>query len=97
MKTLLTWLLIFIFGFIVWAGAWFKILEWFSTDLLLEAWDNSYEQFQETYPWSTAQQQLTQKVEEQKAVLMENIKNGLKDYFLNALKWASTEVVEEIK
>jgi len=32
----------------------------------LEAWDNSYEQFQQAYPGSTAQQQLDQKVEEQK-------------------------------
>jgi len=66
MKTLLTWLFIFVFGFIVGAGVGFKILEGVSTDLLLEAWDNSYAQFQQAYPGSTAQQQLDQKVEEQK-------------------------------
>lgn len=97
MKTLLTWLFIFIFWFIVGAGVWFKILEGVSSDLLLEAWDNSYTQFQQAYPGSTAQQQLSQKVEEQKAVLAENIKNGLKEYFLNALKGSSVENTEEIK
>lgn len=97
MKTLLTWLFIFIFGFIVGAGVWFKILEGVSSDLLLEAWDNSYTQFQEAYPGSTAQQQLSQKVEAQKQVLAENIKNGLKDYFLSALKGSSVTDTGAIK
>lgn len=82
MKTLITWLLIFVFGFVIWAGVWFKVLEWISGNLLVEAWDNSYEQFQNSYPGSTAQNQLNQKVEEQKAILMEKLKKWLKDQIL---------------
>lgn len=90
MRTLLTWLFIFIFGFIVGAWVGFKILEWVSWDLLLEAWDNSYAQFQQAYPWSTAQQQLSQKVDEQKQILMENIKNGLKDQLMSMFSFWGT-------
>jgi hypothetical protein len=95
MKTLLTWLFIFVFGFIVGAGVGFKILEGVSTDLLLEAWDNSYTQFQQTYPGSTAQQQLSKKVDEQKQVLIENIKNGLKDQLMSMFSFGSTPEVTE--
>ena len=94
MKTLLTWLFIFVFGFIVGAGVGFKILEGVSTDLLLEAWDNSYAQFQQAYPGSTAQQQLDQKVEEQKWILLENIKNGLKDQLMSMFSFGGTKNVE---
>jgi len=83
MKTLITWVIIFVFGFIVWAGVWFKVLEWISGDLLIEAWDNSYQQFQQSYQGSSAQQQLDQKVAEQKWILLENLKDWLKDQVLN--------------
>lgn len=97
MKTLITWVLIFVFGFVVWAWVGFKILEGVSGDLLVEAWDNSYQQFQQTYPWSTAQNQLNQKVEEQKSILLEKLKDWLKDYFLNAIKGSPVENTEEVK
>lgn len=95
MRTLLLWLFIFIFWFIVWAGVGFKVLEWVSSDLLLEAWDNSYEQFQQAYPGSTAQNQLNQKVEEQKWILLEKLKNWLKDQIVNMLSFWSTDQVAE--
>lgn len=92
MKTLLTWFIIFVLWFVVWAWAGFKILEWFSTELLLDAWDNSYQQFQEAYPGSTAQQQLSQKIEDQKQVLMENIKSWLKEQLMSMISfWEETE------
>lgn len=94
MRTLLTWLFIFVFGFIVGAGVGFKVLEGVSSDLLLEAWDNSYAQFQQTYPGSTAQKQLDQKVDEQKQVLIENIKNGLKDQLMSMFTLGGTGTSE---
>ncbi len=94
MRTLLIWVFIFIFGFIVGAGVGFKVLEGVSSDLLLEAWDNSYAQFQQAYPGSTAQQQLDQKVEEQKWILLENIKNGLKDQLMSMFSFGGTKNVE---
>lgn len=82
MKSILTWVIIFILGFIVGAGVGFKILEGVSWDLLIQARDNSYNQFQKAYPWSTAQKQLNQKIEEQKKILMQEIKKWLKKYLL---------------
>jgi len=95
MKSIITWLIIFVLGFIVGAGVGFKVLEWISGDLLIQAWDNSYSQFQKAYPWSTAQQQIDSKMNEQKAIIAEQIKNWFKDYILWYLKFSSTwEVVK---
>jgi hypothetical protein len=95
MKTLFIWIIIFVFGFVVGAWAGFKVLEWVSSDLLLEAWDNSYQEFQKTYPWSTAQNQLNQKVEEQKWILLEKLKNWLKDQLVKMFSFGTTNQVSE--
>jgi len=95
MRTLFLWLFIFIFWFVVWAGVGFKVLEWVSSDLLLEAWDNSYQQFQQSYPGSTAQNQLNQKVEEQKSILLEKLKTWFKEQILSMFSfWTNTEPTE---
>jgi hypothetical protein len=78
-------ILIFILGFVVWAWVGFQILEWMSMRLLAEAWDNSYEQFQEAYPWSAAQMALDKKFQEQKQILVQHIKDSLKENFLNEI------------
>lgn len=96
MRKLLTWIIIFVLGFIIWAGVGFKILEWVSSEIFLEAWDNSYNQFQQVYPWSTAQKQLSQKVEEQKWILLEQIQNGLKDKLLKMFSiWEKEKTAEK--
>lgn len=83
MKKLLTWVIIFVLGFIVGAGVGFKVLEWISGELLLEAWDNSYQQFQQNYPSSA----LDQTVEEQKWVILEQIKEWLRKQATKLFAW----------
>ncbi len=89
MKTLLTWLFIFVFGFVIWAGVGFKVLEGISSDLVIEAFDNSYDQFKQSYSGSAAQKKADQvifdKIEEQKNTITENIKSGMLNYLKGLL------------
>ncbi len=82
--------MIFVFGFIVGAGVGFKILEWISTQVLVEAWENSYAEFQKSYPWSNIQQQLNQKLEEQKTILIQYVQQWLKDRVLKLFSFPSS-------
>lgn len=84
MKTLFTWAFIFVFGFVIGAGVGFKVLEGVSTGLVVEAMDNSYAQFQQSYSGSVAQKAANKvifdKIEEQKQVVMDQIKAGMVNY-----------------
>lgn len=94
---ILTWLLIFVFGFVMWAGVGFKVLEWISGELIDEAWNNSYKQFQQAYPGSTAQKQanvlVLDKLEVQKHAFIQQTKDKLTDYIVNMIKgWTGVAV-----
>ena len=80
MKTILLWVLIFVFGFIMWAGAGFKILQGISTDLVVEATKNTSAQFQQAYSGSEAQKRIQDLVDQQKGVISAQISAGLQTY-----------------
>lgn len=87
MRTVLTWLALVLFGFVMGAGVWFKVFQWISGDLVAEAWDNSYKQFQQTYPGSKIQRQTDTMIEEKKQELIEQVKSKLSDYVFKTIKW----------
>lgn len=87
MKNLIILVIIFIFGFILGAGAGFKVLEGMSTDVVMQAFQNSSVAFGEAYSgsaaqWSVAwyQAQMNTFIEEQKTKVTEQIKNGILEY-----------------
>jgi hypothetical protein len=65
-------------------------LEGISGDLIDEAWNNSYSQFQKAYPGSTAQKQanvlVLDKLEVQKQAFIQETKDKLSDYIVNMIK-----------
>lgn len=89
MKTVITWIILILFGFIMWAGVWFKVFQGVSGDLIAEAWDNSYKQFQQTYPGSTIQKQTDAVIEQKKQELVQQMKDELSDYVVKMLKGES--------
>lgn len=89
MKTIITWAALVIFGFIMWAGVGFKVFQWVSGDLVSEAWDNSYKQFQQTYPGSKVQKQTDAMIEKKKQQLVDEVKAKLSDYVMNLIKGGS--------
>lgn len=78
MKKILLLLIVFILWFVVWTWVWFKILEGVSSDILHEALQNSYAQFQDAYSGSKSQEAIDQ----QKLLLMEQLKGGVKEYLM---------------
>ncbi len=89
MKTVITWVLLVGFGFVMWAGVGFKVFQWVSGDLVAEAWDNSYKQFQQTYPGSKVQKQTDAMIEQKKQALVDEVKAKLSDYIMNLIKGGS--------
>lgn len=76
MQKLIVFIVIFVLWFVLWTGVGFKILEWISTDLVMEAFENSSAWFANAYSWSAAQW----KVNEQKAKITASIKDGIMEY-----------------
>jgi len=77
----------------MWAGVGFKVFQWVSGDLVAEAWDNSYKQFQQTYPGSNVQKQTNAIVEQKKQQLVDEVKARLSDYVMNLIKGGSWVVI----
>jgi hypothetical protein len=76
MKNLIIVIIIFVLGFILGAGAGFKILQGFSTDLVIEAFQNSAQGFTEAYSGSAVQEA----VQGQKDALETQVKNSILEY-----------------
>lgn len=91
MKTVITWAALILFGFIMWAGVGFKVFQGVSGDLVAEAWDNSYKQFQKTYPGSNVQKQTDAMIEAKKQQLIQQMKDELSDYVVKMLKGEKIE------
>ncbi|MEI6426094.1 MAG: hypothetical protein WCO66_01955 [Candidatus Absconditabacteria bacterium] len=89
MKTVITWVLLVGFGFVMGAGVGFKVFQGVSGDLVAEAWDNSYKQFQQTYPGSKVQKQTDAMIEQKKQALVDEVKAKLSDYIMNLIKGGS--------
>ena len=94
MKTVITWALLILFWFVMWAGVGFKVFQGVSGDLVAEAWDNSYKQFQQTYPGSKVQKQTDAMIAEKKQALIEEAKAKLSDYIMNMIKWNTWTLVK---
>lgn len=67
---------IFVFWFVLWAWVGFKVLEGVSSDIVVQAFENSYSGFNQALPSST----LWVKIEEVKTDIKDQINAGLKAY-----------------
>ena len=87
MKNIIIFVVIFVLGFILGAGAGFKVLEGMSTDLVMNAFKNSATEFSAAYSGSAVQwtvawyeDKLNVLLEDQKAKVTEQIKDGILNY-----------------
>jgi|GEM_PF-6514725 len=81
MKNLIILLIIFILGFILGAGTGFKVLQGFSTDLVIESFQNSAQGFSEAFSGSAIQSA----IQGQKDTLEAQVKNGILEYIKGKL------------
>lgn len=86
MKTILIWIALVLFGFMMGVGVGFKVFEGISGDLIAEAWDNSYKQFQTVYPGSSIQRNTDAIIAQKKEAFIQEIKDNFSDYVLKMLK-----------
>lgn len=89
MKNLILFAIIFIFGFVLGTGVGFKILEWISSQTLVDAWDSTAKQFESQYSGSATQQKVNEmffaKLEQQKQAIISQTEENLKAYALQKI------------
>lgn len=90
MGRLITILIVFVLWFLLGTGAGFKVFEGISSDLVLEAFDNSMEQMWDAYQGSSAQAT----VAKEKEKLEEKIKLWIIAYLKKSMGMEDEETAE---
>ena len=89
MKNLILFVIIFVFWFVIGTGVGFKILEWISSQTLVDAWDTTAKQFEAQYSGSATQQKLNQmffaKLEQQRQAFITQTETSLKAYAIQKI------------